>query len=258
MENTALAFLVLLSFALAAAAKPTVCVVYFNGIGCPHCANADPAVLGELPAKYNGSLVVIDYEVYKHEGNKQVMIDYMTNYGVQSGVPQIVLGRNKTLVGDKPILGSLEKTVSELAAEGTPCPLVSGGRRFELLDLNTLPGSPQIWVGDRLLARTGGESVDDELLKSALSCDGGVGVEGGFVRSAGGSVEVSGGKIEFNNSGALGGWKLYWNEDYCRPAGHAVSGARVRRLMKFLPTGVIALGAILLAFITLRERSLAK
>lgn len=256
-SNTALLMVLLAAISLAGAGEPTVCVVYFTGIGCPHCANTDPVVLGELPVSYNGSLVVIEYEIYKHPDNTPVAAKYLRDYGMKQGVPQIVLAKNFSLVGDKPILESLGGIIDGMHERGNPCPIIGNETSFSELDLNTLPGSPQIWVGDRVLAKTGSGQIDDTLLKRLISSDG-IGSEKGVNPTQAESLEISGGKIDFNMAVEAGGWRMLWNGDASESKPHKVTGHWIWYYLDKLYYAVIALGILFLLYVAYADRKTGK
>ena len=143
-------FLALLFFLLRISSSPGLavedqktCVVYFSGIGCPHCANTDPVVLEQLPSKYP-DLVVIEYEIYQERENAALLSQYNDVYGSGLGIPLVVLGKDKYLIGDSPILKNLETKLQE--EKGNPCPLIDGTAvSFSELELANLPGKPKIY-----------------------------------------------------------------------------------------------------------------
>jgi len=133
------------------------CIVYFSGIGCPHCAKTDPFLFERLLKKYP-ELVIIDYEVYKERENSQVLSAFFDSYKVpplKRGIPIVFLGEKKEeiIVGDLPILENLEKKIKE--KEELKCFLVDGRKReFEKVKLSDLPGYPKIWRDERVLIKT--------------------------------------------------------------------------------------------------------
>lgn len=262
MDKKATLFRVLLFASVLASAvcaeEHAVCIVYFTGVGCPHCSKTDPVILGELPVSYNGSLIVIEYEMYQHPENAQLMTEYREKYGIKYGVPQMVVARDFSIVGDKPILDSIKDVVENPGNLGNPCPIIGNEKPFRELDLNKIPGSPQIWVRNRVLARTGAQQADDTLLKKLISCDTISAVEG--VRPVKPfTIPLSGGKIEFNKAVSAGGWTLLWNEDGCEDTEpHKVTGRWIWYYLEKSYYVVLALGVLFLAYMILYEKKRTK
>jgi glutaredoxin len=256
MEKMNKQFIALAALALAcslASADNTVCVVYFSGIGCPHCAKTDPVVLGKLPVEYNGSLVIIEYEIYQHQDNNHLAGKYLQKYGVKQGIPQIVLGANNSIVGDTPILDTFPALVDNLREHGNPCPLLEGDKTFEELDLNTLPASPQVWVKDRILIKTGSGNADDSLLKRLVDSKS-VLSEDGVSEAEPMSVTLSDGKIDFGRAAKAGGWILLWNGGEEAKEAHKVTGRGVGYYFSKLYYIVLALGVVFLVYIAYYEK----
>ena len=122
-----------------------VCAVYFTGIGCPHCAKADPVVLEELLERYP-NLVVIEYEIYQQQENSPLLYEYNESYGSGLHIPLLIFGRDGFLVGDNTIIKGAPLVLEEKTEN--PCPLVDGtSAAFEGLDVSSLPGRPKILTG---------------------------------------------------------------------------------------------------------------
>jgi len=97
-----------------------VCLYFFYGQGCPHCAKVEP-YLSELEKKYD--LQIHTFEVYNNRSNLQLMQKYFDGYNVpqnQRGVPAVFISDNY-FVGDKPILDNLESKIKSFG-KGSPCP----------------------------------------------------------------------------------------------------------------------------------------
>jgi len=74
-----------------------VCVYFFWGQGCPHCAEEKP-FLEELKKKYP-NIQVYDFEVYYSQENMNFWKEVCQKYGVQPyGVPMTFIG-NKVFAG---------------------------------------------------------------------------------------------------------------------------------------------------------------
>lgn len=200
------------------AQAPSTCVVYFTGVGCPHCAKTDPVVLGELPGRYP-NLYVIEYEIYQQRENAPLMYQYHEAHGSGLGVPQAVLEAGDCVVGDKPILERLEACIQDHAETGTRCQLLGEAVSFEDLDLTELPGSPKIWHDGRVLIKKGDGQMSSDALHDLLTADdpGTVAVDAGGTRVEASPVALSGASVSFERQADLEGWSITWNDDWAPP-----------------------------------------
>src|SRR6056297_938844 len=128
-----------------------ICSVYFTGVGCPHCASADPILLEDYTDEYP-NFIVIEYEIYQTSENGKVFQEYISNSDAQSGIPQILIGEEKE-VGESSSGGGPTTTWTKQQLETldyTRC-MKSNGKSiaFEKLDLGQLPGKPKVWRGER-------------------------------------------------------------------------------------------------------------
>ena len=196
-------------FSVSAQEEAETCAVYFTGVGCPHCAQADPLVLKEALEEYP-DLVVIEYEVYQTQGNPGLMTKYDNQYDTGLGIPLLVFDKNSYLRGDKDIKNDLEEKISR---EDKKCPLPDGSlKSFSELNLSELPHYPKIWKGNRVLIKEeGGASAD--LLKELLNTENlSEFIEAkDYVTINDKSVALSGSKVEFENAAKLEGWVVKWN-----------------------------------------------
>jgi hypothetical protein len=198
-------------------AKDTVCVFYFTGIGCPHCANVDPVILGDWLQEYP-ELVVIEYEVYQHTDNQGVFRYLAQQFNLTSlGVPNAVFGRGLSMAGDTPILSSVPPILEN--RENITAQYGGVFLTIERLNLDGIPGSPQIWHQDRVLIRNGNEREDEMFLKDLLVAedlnDAVVGRSYAEIEPV--AVNISGGAIPFDHAIAVKGWTLQWNGDALSP-----------------------------------------
>ena len=139
------------------------CMVYFTGIGCPHCARTDPVIFKQLINKYN--LTIIEYEIYQTKGNGKVMYDYASVYEKDwYGIPLVIFDKDNYIIGDTPILNNIESILK--TDMDNRCLLLKGSEYPTELDLNSLPGSPKIWVKNRVLVK--GSTYLDPLVAKAL------------------------------------------------------------------------------------------
>lgn len=191
-------------------AQETTCTIYFTGIGCPHCAKADPFLIKDMTKKYL-DLVIIEYEIYQQQSNAQIMYNYNTNYETGLGIPLIIFG-NEYIVGDNPILNGFDGMMADM--EGNPCPLVDGSSLdFSALDLNALPGNFKVWRGERVLISSGGVA-DAVMLRDLVLLDIGTILDTFDYRITDPvSVALSGENVKFENAVNVNGWKLQWNGD---------------------------------------------
>lgn len=147
------------SFGLAVEEQKT-CLVYFTGIGCPHCAQVDPLVLEQLPKEYP-NLRIIEYEIYQERENAPLLYEYNDVYGSGLGIPLVILGKDRFIVGDKPILNNIRR---EIERGSNSCPLIDGSSvNFEELEFSSLPGKPKIWPESTVTPGLSGEIIATEL-----------------------------------------------------------------------------------------------
>lgn len=126
------------------AKEDIVCVVYFTGVGCPHCAKTEP-VVDELLEKYP-NLVVIKYEIYQRKENAPLLYEYNEKYGSGLGIPLLIFGKDEFLIGDKSIARDAPTVIGDKISNS--CPLADGTAvRYEDLDATSLIGNPEILRG---------------------------------------------------------------------------------------------------------------
>ncbi len=214
-ENTAgrivaLSILVLiLTSSYASAAEKDVCAVYFTGIGCPHCAKADPVVLKDL-LEDHPDLVIIEYEVYQSQENAPLIYDYNIGYNSGMGIPLLIFSRDNIITGDIPIIQEAEGVIESLGTNG--CPMPDGSSvDFSEIDLSAIEGNPTIWTNNRALKASSYE--DGELLKRLLVEDDIAGVLSGegFQLTEDNSFALSGGQISFEHAIGLDSLSFKWN-----------------------------------------------
>lgn len=112
----ALLFLLSISFA------QTVCVYFFYGDGCPHCARVEPFI-NQMKQKYP-QLELHQFEIYNNRSNAQLLNSFFDSYNIsqkERGVP-IVFVSNFYIVGDRPIIDNLEEKIQSLIETGSECP----------------------------------------------------------------------------------------------------------------------------------------
>jgi hypothetical protein len=192
----------------AAAQEKDFCAVYITGIGCPHCAKADPFVLSDMLDEYP-NLVIIEYEIYQEQVNAPLIYIYDQALGSGLGIPLLILGNGQSLAGDIPILQGAVAAINTTGASG--CPLPDGSAvSFGNLSLAGLPQKPKIWTRDRILIPGQGA---DESLKSLLTEENltELLLEGDFTFDDDRSVALSGSGIKFDHAVVTGSTSFKWN-----------------------------------------------
>jgi len=189
-----------------------ICAVYITGVGCPHCAQTDPVILGNLLRK-EPNLVVIEYEIYRQrQENGDVILQYDTSYASGTGIPLIIFNKDEYKAGDWPILENVDQIIKKGSNE---CPLADGTSvDFADLDIASLPGRPKIWEGERILISTGGRG-DNAVLRNLLTSKelSAVleNVEFEIIKPQ--TVTFSGKNVFFENAVKIDGWIFQWNEE---------------------------------------------
>jgi len=189
-----------------------VCMTYFTGIGCPHCAKADPVVLGEALQK-NENLIVIEFEVYQNKENAPLMNAYNSGYGSGYYIPLIIVSKERHVFGDKQVISEINQLASSL--ERNACPLPNARIDFEGLDLASLPGKPKVWGNSRILIKEGSQTPNPAMLKKLLFKDFNTQLlleklNAQEVKPV--PVALSGKEIEFKHAVRIGGWIFQWND----------------------------------------------
>ena len=195
------------------------CAVYFTGVGCAHCAKADPVVLTQLPLEYS-NLVVVEYEIYQNRENASVLYQYNEKYSSGLGVPLLIFGEKDALIGDNPILKNIRKIIEEKQTNPLPC-LNGLMSCFCDININDLPGFPKIWQQGKiliksktsnklLLSKTESDKLFKKLLKSSNVEKNLKGIE--YEKITPLKVALSGQNIEFSKALKIGSWVFQWNE----------------------------------------------
>jgi len=184
-----------------------VCAVYFTGIGCPHCAKADPIVLNNLTQKYSNEpkFIVIEYEIYHDSNyNAQVYNQYLDKYKMQSGVPSILF-ESGNILGDRPIIENIENVI---LGGPQPCQLLSGSKDFSQINISSLPGKPKIWIGDMVLIRNPNEVSNEDEVRDVLH-----GNYKKYEKVKPEPVPLSGRNVYFKNAVKIKGWTVEWGNE---------------------------------------------
>ncbi len=97
-----------------------LCIYFFYGQNCPHCANIEP-LIEELAGKYP-EVNVKYFEVYFNQSNQLFFADFNRRYGIErAGVPAVFIG-NKALIGEKAIKNDLENSIQYFIENPPICP----------------------------------------------------------------------------------------------------------------------------------------
>lgn len=209
---TILSSLIFLKGSLSAQSSDPNLIIYFTGIGCPHCAKVDQILLKEWINEYP-DLIVVEYEVYQQNQNAQLIDIYNTQYDSGLGIPLIILDESTKLIGDNPILSSFENELKDKV--DNPLILHDGSKTtFNDLDINSLPLYPKIWMKDRVVIRTDQTSSNDNnFIKNFLTTEDLEEIFSDekltFVNPQ--PVSLSGSQVTFDNAIKVDGWLLQWN-----------------------------------------------
>lgn len=123
------------------AEEPTVCVVYFTKVGCPHCAEVD-IIIFAFVTEYGSRFVVLEYEIPQ---NAAILLDYSMTYGFEVGVPLVIFGHGDFLYADSLNSTSLKSRIDAHLTSGNELPLKDGSSvAFEDLNVESLPGTFRI------------------------------------------------------------------------------------------------------------------
>lgn len=165
----ALALILITTVSLAQAQESqTICSVYFTGVGCPHCAAADPVILKEYPNE-NPNFVVIEYEIYQTPENAEVFNKYLSNEVITAGIPQILIGgeseKGEYSSGGGPTTTWAKEKIQTL--DYAKCTLSNSTEQyFEELNLGELPGKPKIWANNKVLIKEKEEIQEEKTVIS--------------------------------------------------------------------------------------------
>jgi threonine/homoserine/homoserine lactone efflux protein len=189
-------------------APGTLAGYYFTGEGCSHCAKVNPFLFGEWPGRHPG-LVVVEYEIFRHQENAGVMAGMDQKYGIGLGVPVLLFGRNASFVGDTRILSQVPQFLDAAFGEG---PLPEGAVTLGTLDIAGLPGYPRVWMGDRVLVREG-DGGNTGTLRALLSGSDPAAVLANGSYTDLGVLEIDHGdmQLRFEHSLRVDGWLFGWN-----------------------------------------------
>ena len=197
------------------------CLVYFTGVGCPHCAKTDPVIFEKLlPEEKN--LVVLEYEIYQSQNNAPLLDSYCQNYKLPyclpqklpcCGIPLAIFSQGNILTGDKPILTNIRQKIKNTSYNN--CSLANGTSiSLEDLNLTSLAGYPKVWYQNRILIKQGNRG-NNQILKKLLLTDNIArtlkSISYQTVKPK--PVALSGRFVKFNNAIKVDDWLLEWNKE---------------------------------------------
>jgi len=106
-------------------AQDETCIYFFYGDGCQHCARVEPTINNlEIQSEY--PVKIHRFEIYNNRSNMVLLNQYFDSYNIQNndrGIPAVFIGNNY-LIGDKPILDSIDSTFKDNI--GSDCPKLNG------------------------------------------------------------------------------------------------------------------------------------
>lgn len=193
--------------------KEHICAVYFSGKGCGHCARVGSLMVADL-LRNNKNLVFIKYEINKTSENSSVIGKYNRKYMNGFSIPQIIFNNNYKEAGEQFIFSNFKDLPKELK-DGNKCPLLNSPSSFKELDINSLPGKPQIWMHDRVLYKQSKGDVDSKALRELLLSDNIKKVleNTDYEQIAPKEYDFKGFNVEFKNAVKIGGWFFQWGKE---------------------------------------------
>lgn len=195
-------------------------LVYFTGIGCPHCAKIDPILLRDIALSRN-DLAIIEYEVKAlKEYNANLMLEYNEQYGSGTGYPLAIFSEN-----DYYISGNILPKVEEYLKEGKKTNILfptsvyeKGTTAFEDIEFSKLKGKPAIWYNRKVVSRyyDGETPIDDSVLHQILNAKTIEEIEQiikkyDYHTIDDTKIQLSQTEVVFDNTAHLPGWKIYYN-----------------------------------------------
>jgi cytochrome c biogenesis protein CcdA len=103
-----------------ASTETGICIYFFYGKNCPHCANIDP-LIQQLATKYP-EVQLKPFEVYFNKESQDLFNDFNRRYDIERpGVPEVFIG-DRALIGEQAIKNNLEKSIVYFKINGPICP----------------------------------------------------------------------------------------------------------------------------------------
>lgn len=149
--------------ALASISFSADCAYFFYGIGCPHCANAEPVIV----ALQMSGIQIYEFEVYQNSTNAMLLNSFFEANNVSTssrGVP-VLFYSGGYLIGDKPIINNAPYLLS---ANGTkPCPSLENTNITVAISSSASPASRL--SGMELIMFVGGAAIVDSINPCAIA-----------------------------------------------------------------------------------------
>ncbi len=98
-----------------------ICIYFFYGLNCPHCARIEP-LIKDLSEKYP-QVNVKPFEIYYNKENQNLFNDFIKRYDIKkAGVPAAFIG-DRAFIGESAIRDNLENTIQYFLKNKPVCPL---------------------------------------------------------------------------------------------------------------------------------------
>ncbi|MFH0978523.1 MAG: cytochrome c biogenesis protein [Candidatus Woesearchaeota archaeon] len=108
------------SFPATESSAGEICIYFFYGKNCPHCARVEPLVT-ELAVKHP-RVDLKPFEIYFNNSNQQLFNDFVSRYDIDTpGVPALFIG-DRALIGEAAIRDNLETSIAYFEEHGPICP----------------------------------------------------------------------------------------------------------------------------------------
>jgi len=106
--------------AVPAISETDICIYYFYGQSCPHCARIKPFI-EEMTAKYS-RIQMYQFEIYYNTTNQALFKDFNTRYEItREGIPALFIG-DRALIGETTIRENLESSILYFYVHEPICP----------------------------------------------------------------------------------------------------------------------------------------
>jgi|GEM_PF-2053870 len=126
-----------------------VCIVYFTGDVCGDDCKLTDSFMDGLINEYTENLVAIKYNIDLSQENKNIFEAYRRTYGIPSEVPLVLFGKSDYISGMYNIFRNAEPRIYNfISANGTNCPLDSGYVPPDEVNLDMLPGNPELYESE--------------------------------------------------------------------------------------------------------------
>jgi hypothetical protein len=155
-------FFVLIMATNVSAQVSDVCIVYFTGESCGDDCRLTDSFMDGLINEYTENLVAIKYNIDLSQENKNIFGAYRRTYGIPSEVPLVLFGKGEYISGMYNIFRNVEPRIYNLiSANGTNCPLDSGYVPPGEVNLDMLPGDPELYESENgEIPEDGGEDLE--------------------------------------------------------------------------------------------------